>query len=364
MGADALPDEPIVALDEVQSEEALLHPLDAAVSTIVQAFAKSPPALLLAREGRERELTSALLALYRSTYGYEVVEAGDFCCVALVRQVPEVVTAGDEDAEEAAAMSRYPAVPTSRAEASANIEPRRHRAAGSGVAAAGGGSATGGATGSGGKAEGQGVGQGQRQGAAAVDPARLQGAMATGSLDDLLSLGLPRLEAEVLLHVRPERLGALRQMNKGLEARLQQYAQAHGPLLHLHFLATLPGEQGAGRGRRVLRYLERMADAEGRTLYLEASSGDSRRLYLRHGFQDVEDVVVGDSASGGVTFHIMARPPGAKSASSSESELAGEAQGAEGQVAPGSGGPAAPEAVQGAKGVAQGTPVEAPPSEQ
>lgn len=143
--------------------------------------------------------------------------------------------------------------------------------------------------------------------------------------------------AEVLLHVRPERLGALEQMNAGLEARLQQYAevraaqpalwlslgvgacpppppgcrkelpvtllghcafllgclpachwlskaprlqrgdtqlepapppappppraQAHGPLLHLHFLATLPGGQGVGLGRRVLRHLERMADA-------------------------------------------------------------------------------------------------------
>lgn len=33
---DALPEEPIVALDDAQSEEALLHPLDAAVSTIVQ----------------------------------------------------------------------------------------------------------------------------------------------------------------------------------------------------------------------------------------------------------------------------------------------------------------------------------------
>lgn len=36
MRAGALPEEPIVALDEVQSEEALLHPLDAAIGTIVQ----------------------------------------------------------------------------------------------------------------------------------------------------------------------------------------------------------------------------------------------------------------------------------------------------------------------------------------
>ncbi len=112
MNAAALPDEPIVALDEVESEKGLLHPLEAAVSTIVQvqkrwegsnvvldaasrrrrrqlalpcpssgphrpsdhalttapwpqAFSTSPPTVFLAREGRERELMAALLALYR-----------------------------------------------------------------------------------------------------------------------------------------------------------------------------------------------------------------------------------------------------------------------------------------------------------
>lgn len=39
--------------------------------------------------------------------------------------------------------------------------------------------------------------------------------------------------------------------------------QEHGPLLHLHFLATRPSERGLGRGNQLLHHLERMADAGG-----------------------------------------------------------------------------------------------------
>ena len=41
----------------------------------------------------------------------------------------------------------------------------------------------------------------------------------------------------------------------------RQCMQAHGPLLHLHFMATLPDKQGSGLGRSLLEHLERMADA-------------------------------------------------------------------------------------------------------
>jgi GNAT superfamily N-acetyltransferase len=209
--------------------------------------------------------------------------------------------------------------------------------------------------------------------------------------------------AELLVHVRPERLEALKKLQAGIEGKLQQYMQvppacatllqplhfyatqivslsasqptshrkpvetpqvaggqsasnllpnlplltasqqcmqAHGPLLHLHFMATLPDKQGSGLGRSLLEHLERMADAgwwvggraacrlvfhsgigpppghcccmfppaqqstvacltppaqslvpccpapaEGKHLYLEASSTDSRRLYHQHGFK-------------------------------------------------------------------------------
>ena len=39
--------------------------------------------------------------------------------------------------------------------------------------------------------------------------------------------------------------------------------QEHGPLLHLHFLATRPEEQRRGTGRQMLQHLERIADAGG-----------------------------------------------------------------------------------------------------
>lgn len=46
--------------------------------------------------------------------------------------------------------------------------------------------------------------------------------------------------------------------------------------------------------------------AEGRHLYLEATSEASRRLYLRHGFEDLGEYAVG---SRGPVLFRMARPP-------------------------------------------------------
>lgn len=122
----------------------------------------------------------------RSTHRYEVVEAGDFRCVALVRQVPEVAAAGDEDAEGPAAQRGEPAVPASRAEASANVEPRRHVHPGSAGAAAGVTFGFG--------DRGSGAGS-LEQGHEAAGLARLQEAAAAGTLEALLALGVPPLEA-------------------------------------------------------------------------------------------------------------------------------------------------------------------------
>lgn len=130
--------------------------------------------------------------------------------------------------------------------------------------------------------------------------------MEAGSLDGLLALGVPRLEAgeascfssaaatelgrercllararpsppapcpahpppsplplpeEVLLLVHPDRLAEWGSISGELEARLERYAQEHGPLLHLHFLGVRPEAQHRGLGRAVLTHLERMADA-------------------------------------------------------------------------------------------------------
>ncbi|PRW57650.1 GNAT family N-acetyltransferase [Chlorella sorokiniana] len=234
MEAGAHPAEPIICLDDLQSKEAMLHPLEQAVETVVEAFVESEPVRFFARPGHEREYMRVLLAMLRSELQYEVHESGDF-------------------------------------------------------------------------------------------GSKLRVAAEEGSLDALLALGVPRLQAELVLHTRPERLRESRQMDQGLDALMEQHAQEHGPLLHLHFLATRAGEQGQGRGCQLLHHLERMADAEGRRLYLEATSPANRRLYLRHGFQDVGEFRVGNEGDS-LTFYLMIRPPGARSLPPSAADLQAAAE--------------------------------------
>ena len=49
----------------------------------------------------------------------------------------------------------------------------------------------------------------------------------------------------------------------------------------------------------------RIADSEGKPCFLEASSEGSRKLYMRHGFQDVEVLKLGDGAP---QVRAMSRP--------------------------------------------------------
>jgi GNAT superfamily N-acetyltransferase len=64
-------------------------------------------------------------------------------------------------------------------------------------------------------------------------------------------------------------------------------AQQHlPPHQHLWFLATRPEHQGRGLGSRVLETHHSVLDRAGVPSYLDASSRESRRLYLRHGYQD------------------------------------------------------------------------------
>ena len=59
----------------------------------------------------------------------------------------------------------------------------------------------------------------------------------------------------------------------------------HGePHHHLAFLAVRPGHQGAGIGTALLRHHHEMYPDV--AMYLEASSRESRALYLRHGYLD------------------------------------------------------------------------------
>lgn len=60
---------------------------------------------------------------------------------------------------------------------------------------------------------------------------------------------------------------------------------------YLTIIGTSPARQGQGLGSALLRRMQAMAGA--RPIWLEASSAGSRRLYERHGFVVVEEVVVG-----------------------------------------------------------------------
>ena len=55
---------------------------------------------------------------------------------------------------------------------------------------------------------------------------------------------------------------------------------------HLAILAVLPGQQGQSIGTTLLAAHHTTLDVEGIPAFLQASSPDSRRLYLRHGYTD------------------------------------------------------------------------------
>jgi GNAT superfamily N-acetyltransferase len=55
---------------------------------------------------------------------------------------------------------------------------------------------------------------------------------------------------------------------------------------HLALLGVRPGRQGRGIGTALLAAHQQLLDGEGLPAYLEASSPASRRLYLRHGYED------------------------------------------------------------------------------
>ncbi|GGO11195.1 N-acetyltransferase [Microbispora rosea subsp. aerata] len=63
------------------------------------------------------------------------------------------------------------------------------------------------------------------------------------------------------------------------------------PHHYLAFIALERGRTGRGLGTLLLREHHRRLDAEGIPAYLEASSEASRRLYLRHGYVDMPELL-------------------------------------------------------------------------
>lgn len=88
---------------------------------------------------------------------------------------------------------------------------------------------------------------------------------------------------------------------------LELMAAAHPSEQHayLFILGTAPAWQGQGFGSAQLRHVTGWLDREGTAAYLEASSPENRRLYLRHGFTDVGTVQL----PGGPPFFCMWREP-------------------------------------------------------
>ncbi|MEV7971102.1 GNAT family N-acetyltransferase [Sphaerisporangium sp. NPDC088356] len=65
----------------------------------------------------------------------------------------------------------------------------------------------------------------------------------------------------------------------------------HEPHHYLAFIALVRGKTGRGLGSLLLEEHHRRLDAEGMPAYLEASSQASRRLYLRHGYVDMPELL-------------------------------------------------------------------------
>jgi GNAT superfamily N-acetyltransferase len=79
---------------------------------------------------------------------------------------------------------------------------------------------------------------------------------------------------------------------------------------YLWFLGVRPQWQGSGHGSTLLRALLDRADRSGTPVYLEATSPENRRLYLRHGFRDVGELTL----AGAPPLWAMWREAGAKPA--------------------------------------------------
>ncbi|HEX2806234.1 MAG TPA: GNAT family N-acetyltransferase [Kineosporiaceae bacterium] len=94
-----------------------------------------------------------------------------------------------------------------------------------------------------------------------------------------------------------------------LERMLHRAQLGLPPHQHLFFLAARPGVQRRGLGTALLDAHHRRLDREGLPAYLDASSLESRRLYKRHGYQDVRQPF---TFADGPSMWPMWRPPGGR----------------------------------------------------
>ncbi|ORA40148.1 hypothetical protein BST13_01330 [Mycobacterium aquaticum] len=67
------------------------------------------------------------------------------------------------------------------------------------------------------------------------------------------------------------------------------------PCWYLNFMGIDPAAQGQGLGSALLASALGQADQEGMPAYLEASSPQNRKLYERHGYETMGELIVSDS---------------------------------------------------------------------
>ena len=77
------------------------------------------------------------------------------------------------------------------------------------------------------------------------------------------------------------------------------------PHWYLAFMGVDPSTQGQGIGSALLSAVLARADHDDMPAYLEASCPENRRLYERHGFELVRELMVSDSPA----IYAMWRPP-------------------------------------------------------
>ncbi|MFC6081385.1 GNAT family N-acetyltransferase [Sphaerisporangium aureirubrum] len=92
----------------------------------------------------------------------------------------------------------------------------------------------------------------------------------------------------------------------GILGGLMEKLHPHEPHHYLSFIALKPERTGRGLGTLLLKEHHRQLDAEGIPAYLEASSEASRRLYLRHGYVDMPELL---RLPGGPVMYPMWRAP-------------------------------------------------------
>jgi GNAT superfamily N-acetyltransferase len=75
---------------------------------------------------------------------------------------------------------------------------------------------------------------------------------------------------------------------------------------HLAFLAVHPQRWGTGLGSALMQHTHDRLDRQGAPAYLEATNDDNRRVYRRHGYEDMQPGVI--ELPDGTPFYRMWRP--------------------------------------------------------